>query len=129
VKYCDFNGCKNKISKGRYCEDHKRSKKSIQKKRKKKYVYHHENKKDYNSKQWEYVRSLVYQREKGCCQRCGRFVHGRRAHTHHIIPIKVDPTLKFESNNLMLLCWICHPIVENEDKEKQPKVFPSYFQK
>ncbi|MEK4678356.1 HNH endonuclease, partial [Bacillus sp. FSL K6-2944] len=24
MKYCDFNGCHNKISKGRYCEEHKR---------------------------------------------------------------------------------------------------------
>ncbi|MEK4676652.1 HNH endonuclease, partial [Bacillus sp. FSL K6-2944] len=24
MKYCDFNGCSNKISKGRYCGEHKR---------------------------------------------------------------------------------------------------------
>lgn len=129
MKYCDFNGCQNKISRGTYCEDHKRSRQSIIKKRKKKYIYHHDNKQFYNSKAWKDVRSFVYQREKGCCQRCGRFVHGRRAHTHHIIPIRVDPTLKYEPNNLMLLCPQCHVEEENKDKEKKEIVFPSYFKK
>ena len=59
------------------------------------------------------------------CQRCGRFVFGRSAHVHHVIPIKEDSTLKLEENNLRLLCPVCHTIEENEDKPK--KVFPSYF--
>jgi 5-methylcytosine-specific restriction enzyme A len=129
MKYCDFNGCKNKITGGRYCEDHKRSKKSIKKKLKKKYVYHHDNKQFYNSQSWKSIRSFVYQREHGCCQRCGRFVFGRQAHVHHIIEIKKDPTLRLEQNNLMLLCPKCHVEEENKDKEKTQKVFPSYFGK
>ncbi|MDM5208428.1 MULTISPECIES: HNH endonuclease [Cytobacillus] len=127
MKYCDFNCCSNKISRGAYCDEHKRSKQSVRKKQKKKEIYHHENKSFYNSKLWKLKRSEVYQREKGCCQRCGKFVFGRRAHVHHVIPIKDDPTLKLEDNNLQLLCPKCHTEEENKDKEKRESVFPSYF--
>jgi 5-methylcytosine-specific restriction enzyme A len=127
MKYCDFNGCSNKVSKGRYCAEHKRSKQSARRKQKKKEIYHHDNKAFYRSDAWKAIRSKVYERERGCCQRCGVFVFGRRAHVHHVIPVKQDDTLKLEENNLMLLCPPCHIIVENADK--QEKVFPSYFNK
>ena len=78
----------------------------------------HENKPFYRTDAWKYVRSKVYERENGCCQRCGRFVFGRSAHVHHVIPIKEDSTLKLEENNLRLLCPVCHTIEENEDKPK-----------
>lgn len=125
MKYCDFNGCSNKINKGTYCDDHKRSKKSASKKKKKKEIYHHENKSFYNSDSWKTTRQFVYEREHGCCQRCGRFIFGRSAHVHHRIPIKKNPLLKLDLNNLMLLCPTCH--IEEENKEKEEKVFPSYF--
>ncbi|WP_285015539.1 HNH endonuclease [Lactococcus garvieae] len=121
MKYCDFNGCDNKINQGKYCEEHVRSKRQ----RKKKDIYHHENKPFYRTKEWKAMRQFIYENNKGCCQRCGRFVHGRQAHVHHIIPIKQDKLLKLEPNNLMLLCPKCHVIEENEDKDK--KVFPNYF--
>ncbi|MGH0685831.1 HNH endonuclease [Bacillus mycoides] len=124
MKYCDFNGCHNKISKGRYCDEHKRNK-PPRKKKDKKNIYHHENKPFYNSKEWKHVRSQVYERERGCCQRCGRFVFGREAHVHHVIPIKKDATLKLDQNNLMLLCPVCH--IKEENKENDKKIFPSYF--
>lgn len=122
MKYCDFNGCINKIAKGRLCEEHKRSK---PKKKKQKNIYHHENKSFYNSDSWQSVRTFVYQRERGCCQRCHKFVFGRKAHVHHVVPVKKNPLLKLEPNNLKLLCNICHTIEENEDNNQ--KVFPSYF--
>ncbi|PFU37760.1 endonuclease [Bacillus cereus] len=120
MNYCDFNGCRNKISKGRYCEEHKRNK-PPRKNKDKKNIYHHENKPFYRTDEWKYVRSQVYEREKGYCQRCGMFVFGRGAHVHHVIPIKQDETLKSEINNLMLLCPKCNTKEENEDKPK--KVF------
>jgi 5-methylcytosine-specific restriction protein A len=129
MKYCDFNGCNNKIERGAYCEEHKRSIQSIRRKKKKKYIYHHDNKQFYNSKPWKNMRSYIYERERGLCQRCGRFVFGKKAHVHHVIPIKEDPTLRLDENNLMLLCPRCHIEEENKDKEKQPIVFPSYFKK
>ena len=127
MKYCDFNGCSSKISSGYYCKEHKRSKQSVKKKQKKRDIYHHNNKSFYNSKAWKSTRSFIYERERGCCQRCGRFIFGRRAHVHHVIEIKKDATLKLDPNNLMLLCPQCHTLEENKDK--QEKVFPSYFGK
>ncbi|WP_018664608.1 HNH endonuclease [Heyndrickxia acidiproducens] len=128
MRYCNFNGCHNKITSGYYCDEHKRSAKSARAKQKKRSIYHHENKPFYNSDEWKYMRSIIYQREHGYCQRCGRFVFGRQAHVHHIIEIKKDPTLKLEPNNLMLLCPKCHAEEENKDKNKKQNVFPSYFQ-
>ncbi len=123
MKYCDFNGCDNKIAGGAYCSEHKR--KRPKRKRKNKDIYHSKNKSFYNSSAWQSVRSFVYERERGLCQRCKKFVFGRGAHVHHVIPISIDETLKLEVNNLRLLCPKCHIIEENEEKEK--KVFPSYF--
>ncbi len=116
MKYCGEQGCNNLISKGFYCTQHRR--------RRKRTKYHHKNKKDYNTSQWDSVRSFVYEREKGSCQRCGKFVFGKSAHTHHIIPIKVNPKLKYDPENLMLLCSKCHPIVEHESEES---AVPKYF--
>lgn len=127
TKYCDFNGCTNKISHGKYCEEHQRSAKSKRARRKKKDIYHHDNKPFYRTEAWKSVSDYVYEREHGCCQRCGKFIFGRQAHRHHIVPIKDDKTLALDPNNIMLLCPQCHVIVENEDKDKKDKVYPSYF--
>lgn len=90
-------------------------------------VYHHDNKSFYRTKEWQDVADFVYEREGGCCQRCGRFVFGRQAHRHHVIPIKKNEMLKLDPNNIRLLCPKCHVIEENEADEK--KVFPSYFRR
>lgn len=123
MKYCDFNGCHNKIASGAYCDEHKR--KRPRRKQRNKDIYHSKNKSFYNSSAWQQVRSYVYERERGLCQRCKMFVFGRRAHVHHVIPISVDETLKLEVNNLKLLCPECHMIEENEENEKN--IFPNYF--
>lgn len=125
MKYCDFNGCSNKIAKGAYCPEHKRSKKSSRAKRKKKDIYHHENKSFYNSGPWKSMREYIYERDKGCCSRCGKFVFGKSAHVHHKVPVKDNRLLKLDPINLILLCPTCHTIEENKDKKE--KVFPSYF--
>ncbi|EEM02034.1 Phage endonuclease [Bacillus pseudomycoides] len=43
---------------------------------------------------------------------------GKRAHHHHIVPIKVNPSLKLDADNIMMLCSKCHPIVEKETNVK-----------
>jgi 5-methylcytosine-specific restriction enzyme A len=121
MRYCCYNGCSNKVTEGLYCKEHRLKKK----KRKRKSIYHHENKSFYNSDEWKSMRSFIYERDKGCCRRCGKFVFGKHAHVHHIVPIKKNPLLKLDPNNLMLLCPQCHTIVENEEEQKT--VFPSYF--
>ena len=125
MKYCEANGCRNKVSKGKYCSEHSYSKKRMRKQRKKKDIYHHENKSFYRSDTWKRVADYVYERESGRCQRCGKFVYGRSAHRHHVVPIKDNPNLKLDPNNIRLLCPKCHVIEENESKPKA--VFASYF--
>lgn len=104
MKYCQFDGCTNKIAKGIYCTEHKRSSKSRKKKQQAKTVYHHENKPFYRMQAWKDVADFVYEREGGHCQRCGRFVFGKLAHRHHVIPIKKNKLLSLDTNNIRLLC-------------------------
>ncbi|EFU18075.1 HNH endonuclease [Enterococcus faecalis] len=122
MRYCQFEGCSNTTERGAYCSEHARS---SRKKKKQGNVYHHENKSFYRTPAWRDMREVIYERDRGCCKRCGKFVFGRKAHVHHIVPIKNNPLLKLDPNNLILLCSECHPIVEQETETK--KVFPSYF--
>lgn len=71
------------------------------------------------------MRSVIYERERGCCQRCGKFVFGRAAHVHHVVPVKKNSNLKLDPNNLRLLCSKCHVIEENEGEDTL--VVASYF--
>jgi 5-methylcytosine-specific restriction enzyme A len=110
MKYCGEQGCKNLISSGRYCADHRRKKKEK--------VVYSKNKSFYRTQGWRDLRSFVYERDKGCCQRCGKFVFGKQAHAHHVVPVQIKPSLKLDADNIMLLCNKCHPIVEEETMEK-----------
>lgn len=123
MKYCSYDGCRNTTDKGSYCSEHKPSKKF--KKKKTDSPYHHENKSFYRTPAWKSVADFVYDREGGRCQRCNKFVFGRQAHRHHVIPIKKNPMLKLDPNNIRLLCPKCHVIEENEEDDK--KVYPTYF--
>lgn len=116
MRYCQFEGCSNTTEKGAYCSEHARK---SRKKKKPINVYHHDNKSFYRTKEWQDVADFVYEREGGCCQRCGRFVFGRQAHRHHVIPIKKNEMLKLDPNNIRLLCPKCHVIEENEADEKK----------
>lgn len=124
---CQFNGCQNLIEHGAYCAEHAYSPKYKRAKRKRRDVYHHDNKPVYHSEEWASVCLTVDLREHDQCQRCGHIVFGRHKHHHHIVPIKDNPLLKFDPNNVMLLCDKCHPIVEHEQETAPPKVYPSYF--
>lgn len=110
MKYCGEQGCTTLITSGRYCVDHKR--------RRVKPSWQSKNKSFYNTRAWKDLVAFVYERDKGCCRRCKKFVFGKRAHAHHIVPIQINPSLKLDANNIMLLCNKCHPIVEEETMER-----------
>ena len=110
MRYCAEQGCKNLISHGRYCEQHKH--------RQKKKSWQSNNKSFYRTQAWKDLASFVYERDRGCCQRCGKFVFGKQAHAHHIVPIRINPSLRLDPDNVALLCNQCHPIVEAETMEK-----------
>ena len=110
MKYCHEQGCKQLIDKGRYCEQHRR-------KRKKK-AWQSNNKSFYRTQAWQDLKAYCYERDGGCCQRCGKFVFGKQAHHHHVIPIRVNPKLKLDPDNIKTLCAKCHAIEEDEANEK-----------
>ena len=120
MKYCGEQGCKQLIAHGYYCSSHARKKRKPSKGK----TYKHANKQLYNTAAWKALSDFVYERDKGCCQRCGKFVHGRRAHRHHVIPVSKAPELALVSSNIKLLCSVCHPIEEEEAKGNR---VPDYF--
>lgn len=110
MKYCSEQGCKELIQAGRYCSSHKR--------RVRKKAWHSNNKSFYRTQAWRDLRDFVYERDGGCCNRCGKFVFGREAHAHHVIPIRVNARKKLDADNIVILCNVCHPIVEDETNER-----------
>lgn len=109
MKYCNEQGCRTLIATGRYCIDHKR--------KYKKKPWQSNNKSFYRSQAWIDLKGFVYQRDRGMCQRCRKFVFGKDAHSHHIVPIRVNPKLKLVADNITLLCSKCHMVVEDETNE------------
>ena len=53
-------------------------------------------------------RKIIYIRDKGKCQKCGKPVSGKNAHTSHVIPKSHGNYLRFDITNLKLLCFHCH---------------------
>lgn len=118
MRYCTYNGCQERISSGWYCEDHKR---------KKKVGYQSRNKSFYRSSEWQTMRQYIYERDRGCCGECKKFVFGKQAHIHHKISIRKDYSKRLDENNLVLLCDACHKVIENKTDGKPRKV-KTYFQ-
>lgn len=56
----------------------------------------------------EEVKRIVRERDMGRCQKCGKPVRGKNAHTSHVKTKKRFPYLRFDLNNVKLLCYFCH---------------------
>ena len=59
----------------------------------------------------EELRELVLERDNYTCQKCGRSLDDNpelQLICHHIIPIKVDPSLASDMDNCQTLCEDCH---------------------
>lgn len=110
MKYCAEQGCKTLIAAGTYCNNHKR--------RKKKKAWQPINKSFYRSQAWYDLKDYCYERDRGCCVRCSKFVFGKQAHHHHVIPVRIRPDLKLDPKNVVTSCDKCHPILEKESEEK-----------
>jgi len=70
----------------------------------------------YFDRRWRIVRREVIKRDGGRCRLCGK----RGIDVHHIIPIDIDPLLRFDKNNLILLCLDCH-------RKQHPKLPLEFF--
>lgn len=53
-------------------------------------------------------RDIIYIRDNGLCQRCGKHVEGQDSHTSHVIPKSRGNFLRWDLLNLKLLCFHCH---------------------
>lgn len=108
MKYCGEQGCRKNVVSGRYCDDHKRKSQNKGS----------SNKSFYNSQAWKDVKAYCYERDKGRCTKCNKFVYGHSAQHHHIIPIKENPKLKLDPDNITTLCPKCHMLEENNSFAK-----------
>lgn len=69
----------------------------------------------YRTKEWRQLRNIAMQRDNQECQRCKRNgKHSKGETVHHMIEVKVKPTLALNLNNLETLCNTCHNIVHDK---------------
>lgn len=59
-------------------------------------------------KLWNLCKEYVRKRDNCICQKCHRFVSGSNCETSHVIPKSHGNILKFDKNNLKILCHNCH---------------------
>lgn len=120
MKYCQFDGCTNKIAKGIYCTEHKRSSRSRKKKQQAKSVYHHENKPFYRTQAWKDMRQFIYEREGGHCQRCGQFIFGRE---HTSITLYQSKTTNCLSLIQTISCYYVQNVIQLLKTKRKTKKF------
>ena len=69
-------------------------------------ITHSENRIIRNSAEARQWRRSVFERDKYICQECKNT--GIRLHAHHIKEFALYPSLRFEVNNGITLCKLCH---------------------
>lgn len=107
LKPCSKIGC-SQLTRERYCTDHK-DEHVAQTKHYDRFSRDTKTKAFYNSGAWRKLRNMVKIRDAGLCQMClvdKKIVAG--VEVDHIIPIKVDWSLRLTESNLQLLCRSCH---------------------
>jgi transposase len=68
----------------------------------------------YQSNEWKNAVRVVWKRDKGICQRCGkRSGSAVQMHIHHIVSFAIKE-LRTEPSNLVLLCDPCHHWVHSK---------------
>lgn len=70
-----------------------------------------------NTPEYKLWRLSVYQRDKFRCRKCGQKVcRHRKINAHHIRSWANYPTLRYNVNNGITLCYTCHKAMfQNED--------------
>ena len=114
-------GCKNLTSQT-YCDEHKyilEERERDRHKRYDKYKRDQQAKKFYGSAAWQRTREHRLMLDKGLCQHClkeNKLTYATMV--DHIIPVRVDWSLRLDINNLQSLCDPCHAIKTLKDKDK-----------
>ncbi|MHC4121986.1 MAG: HNH endonuclease [Planctomycetota bacterium] len=75
----------------------------------------------------EICSKIVYIRDGGKCQRCGKVVSGSDAHTSHVIPRSRGHFLRWCLLNLKLLCFHCHINFWHKSPTESGKWFAERF--
>jgi len=53
-------------------------------------------------------KELVRQRDGNTCQHCGKWVEGSNRHVSHVIPVSAGNKLRWDLQNMKVLCYHCH---------------------
>ena len=121
MKPCASPMCPN-LTKERYCNDHQDRARQEKAERDRYYDRYQRDKRStafYKTKSWEAVREEALRRDKGLCQHCLKRKRINYAEmVDHIIPIRIDWSLRLTMSNLQALCNKCHAIKTAEDKRK-----------
>ena len=54
------------------------------------------------------AREIVLKRDNNTCQKCGKYVEKQNAHISHVVPKSKGYALRWDLNNLKVLCFHCH---------------------
>lgn len=57
---------------------------------------------------WNRVKDELYRIRGGKCEWCGTLLRREEISVHHIIPVSEKPELRFDTDNLMVMCRKCH---------------------
>lgn len=68
----------------------------------------------YNPPDWAMRRMLVYDRDGGCCRRCGTIVPLDKCHIHHVVRRAKGGGHSLD--NLVVLCKDCHSLMPEHEK-------------
>lgn len=120
--YSKCGSCGNKLIQGTKCE--------CRKDRYKRYDKEVRNSQDntkytefYNSPEWDKLSSYIKRRYKGLCLMC-LFEHDEITTcdiTHHITPIRVDFSKRFDEKELIPLCHRCHNSIDHKNYTEEMK--------
>jgi 5-methylcytosine-specific restriction endonuclease McrA len=66
---------------------------------------------------FEEIKRRVRQRDKYTCQMCGKKPKSYKGlNVHHIQKWADRPSLRFNSENLITLCWTCHNKIKGKEQ-------------
>lgn len=118
-KPCAQPGCPELVEAGKaYCDEHKKKHRSYRDKEYKRDRKDSKEQKFYVSSAWRKLRKIKLNQDP-LCEHCKEKGITREAtDIDHIIPIKVDWSLRLSLDNLQSLCHSCHMKKSFEDRKK-----------
>lgn len=54
------------------------------------------------------LKKYIVKRDDSTCQRCGKTVEKQNCHLSHVLSRRGNPHLKYDENNVKILCYYCH---------------------